>query len=162
MGYFSKGYNVICLSLLLHLVIYIIVISLLIGTARMEFYSRMFTWLQILMVCIQLCGILFCLLGYRRSETISSRISLNVLFVLWGSLEVYLMAWNYSSLSSYQTRNLTLWDCVTMLSWALKGFIWIALGLVFTAISFVKEAQKQTMNMKNNRTRNKLNNSSIC
>ena len=143
MGYFSKGYNVICLSLLLHLVIYIIVISLLIGTARMEFYSRMFTWLQILMVCIQLCGILLCLLGYRRSETISSQIFVNALFIVWGSLEVYLMAWNYSSLSPYQTRNLTLWDYATTLTRALKGFIWIASGLVFTAISLSKKLKNK-------------------
>jgi hypothetical protein len=83
------------------------------------------------------------LLGYRRSETISSQIFVNALFIVWGSLEVYLMAWNYSSLSPYQTRNLTLWDYVTTLTRALKGFIWIASGLVFTAISLSKKLKNK-------------------
>jgi len=36
------------------------------------------------------------------------------------------------------------------------------IGSSFHSNIIVKEAQKQTMNMKNNRMRNKLNNSSIC
>jgi hypothetical protein len=81
--------------------------------------------------------------GYRRGEILSSQVFVNVLFIIWGTLEVYLMAWNYSDLSSYQARNLRLWDYVTMLTWALKGFIWVSLGLIFSGVVLVKKLRNK-------------------
>ena len=140
MGYLSKGYYIICSSPVFSFILYLVLTSLFWRTNIDWLYQIMlFTGMQILVIGVQVCGIVLCLVGYRRNESISSYIFLNILLITWGSLVVlWAMGW-YLDLVRWSNlpdvRNLTIWDYMQYLTWALKGVIWIVSGLVFTVMS---------------------------
>jgi hypothetical protein len=95
------------------------------------------------MIIVQVCGIGLFLVGYRRKESVSFHMSLNILLILWGSLVVlFAVSWYWELImwsNRLGVRDLTIWDHTEYLTWALKGILWLVSGLVFTIISLSRE-----------------------
>lgn len=74
----------------------------------------------------------------------------SVLLILWGLLVSWFVVgfWNNEVLPwsrSPGVRELTTWDYLEFASWALKGFLWIASGLLFLVTSqFQKTRENKT------------------
>jgi hypothetical protein len=108
--------------------------------------------LNIVVIGIQVPGIVLCLVGWRKHDTIGSVNGLNVLLtvilVFWGSWIVYI-AW--FTVFSGQPHEKLLWmknpvAVTSFAAWTLKGIIGVTSGLVFTTIALMKKLKRRTMN----------------
>jgi len=147
MGYLLKGYCIVYLSPVLSFFAYP-VMSLLIG---MDFdwllQTKLLTLLQVLVICIQVLGLAFCIVGIRRNEPIPFNtflnMFLNIFLVLWGGFTILLALGFYGDLLDWsslpQVRNLTIWDHLQYATWAFKGLLWILAGIIFAVATFIKK-----------------------
>ena len=139
MGYLSKGYYTVCLSPAFSMIAFLVVTWL--------FWRTSFDWLTqivlstvtyISVIIVQMCGLILCFVGYRKNESVSFNLILNIFLILWGSLVTlwavggYAMLLEWSSLSG--VRSLTIWDHAEYATSALRGLLEIASGLVFTKL----------------------------
>ena len=115
MGYLSKGYYTVCLSPVFSIIVYLVVTWL--------FWRTSFDWLtqivlptvtDISVITVQVCGLILCFVGYRKNESVSFNLILNILLILWGSFVTFwAMGW-YGGLLTWSSlpgvRSLTIWD----------------------------------------------------
>jgi len=144
MCYLTIGYYVVCLSPLLSILVYIYVPELLVGPSYDWLHPMMvYTGIHTLIIGVQLCGIFLYLLWYRNERIESKQLPFvrlsSVLLILWGGLVGLFVAgfWNKEVLPWSRlpgVRGLIIWDYLQFVSWALKGFLWIASGLLFLVI----------------------------
>jgi len=139
MGYLSKGYYTICLSSVLSSVLFVI---LMFNSAVLEteLEQPVFLGMNISIISIQACGIVLCVIGYRKHETIESlslllSVVLTVLLILWGSFIVCMVS-NYVFLWKTYEKLMLMRKTVQFaayVAWAIKGTIGLISGLTFTA-----------------------------
>jgi hypothetical protein len=147
MGFLSKGYHTICLSPVFSLSVYLVVYVL---------FSRItFDWLfqiilstmtYILVIAVQVCGLILCFVGYRKNESVPFKLILSIILVLWGSFMIlWSLGW-YSKLLEWSrlpdVRSLTIWDNMEYATSVVMGLLWIASGLVFTAMSHIRKPSR--------------------
>jgi len=85
-------------------------------------------------------------MGYKKKEMEAKKLPFlklfTILLILWGFLVswfaigfyyVDVIPWSME----YGVRKLTVWDHLMFATWALKGILWIASGLVFTITSYI-------------------------
>lgn len=104
------------------------------------------TMVYISVIIIQVCGLILCLVGYRKNESVPFNLILNIFLILWGSFVTWwAMVW-YGELLEWSSmpgvRSLTVWDHAEYAASALRGLLWIASGLFLTAISYVRKPSK--------------------
>jgi len=137
MGYLSKGYYTICLSSVLSSVLFVI---LMFNSAVLEteLEQPVFLGMNISIISIQACGIVLCVIGYRKHETIESlslllSVVLTVLLILWGSFIVCMVS-NYVFLWKTYEKLMLMRKTVQFaayVAWAIKGTIGLISGLIF-------------------------------
>lgn len=86
---------------------------------------------------IQVFGLILYLVGYRKNELAdfpSLPFSV-ILLILWGVIVSYAALVSYNEFMDWISqpfrREITIWDNMEYATTALKGLLWIALGLVF-------------------------------
>lgn len=104
------------------------------------------TLVYVSVVIVQVCGLILCFVGYRKNESVSFNLILNIFLILWGSLVTWWALVWYAELLEWSSmqgvRSLTIWDHAEYATSALRGLLWISSGLVFTAISYVRKPSK--------------------
>jgi hypothetical protein len=148
MGYLSKGYYIICLSPVFSMIVGLVVTGF--------FWRTSFDWLTqivlqtvtyISVIIVQVFGLILCLVGYRKNESVSFNLILNIYLILWGSFVTWgAVSWygellEWSSLSG--VRSLTIWDHAEYATSALRGLLWIASGLFFTYIYWQRSSKTE-------------------
>ena len=143
MGYLSKGYYAVCLSLIPSSVSFMFLFQFPLQT---ELEQLVFLGVNISIIGIQICGIVLCALGYRKHETIESlsvtlSTALTALLIIWGGFIVFLVS-NYL----YHSKPYALlWmmsntvQFAAYVAWAIKGTIGLISGLVFTFKSLLRQ-----------------------
>jgi hypothetical membrane protein len=105
-----------------------------------ELEQPVFLGMNISIIIIQACGIVLCVIGYRKHETIESlsvplSVVLTVLLILWGIFIVG-MVFNYVFLWKTYEKLMLMRKTVEFaayVAWAIKGTIGLISGLTFTA-----------------------------
>jgi len=139
MGYLSKGYYTVCLSPAFSMIAFLVVTWL--------FWRISFDWLTQIMlltvtyisvIIVQVCGLILCLVGYRKNESVSFNLILSIFLIVWGSFVTLWAVGGYDMLIEWSrfpgVRSLTVWDHAEYATSALRGLLWIASGLVFTKL----------------------------
>ena len=135
MGYLSKGYYTICLSSVLSSVSFVILIMFFFET---ELEQLIFLGINISIICIQACGIVLCVIGYRKHETIESLslllgVALTGLLVTWASFIIQMVSY-YVYFSKPYEKLMLMRETVEFdayVAWAIKGIIGLISGLIF-------------------------------
>lgn len=163
MSYLSKGYYTVCLSPAVSLIAWPITLWLIIGL-RLDWILQIvsITIMHMLVIIVQISGLILCLFGYSKNEPmpfngqrsirttpVSAFIGclvLNILLILWGGFVIWWAIGWYNYLVEWsrleEVRSLIIWDHMQYLTWALKGFLWIASGIAFTAMSYAEKLSK--------------------
>jgi len=159
MGFLSRGYYAICLSCILSLSYLIALFYLFLET---DLEQPIFLGLNISILVIQACGIVLCVLGYRKHETIESLVgykgentdpshiflivALTIFLVMWAS---FIVSW-VSYYVFYSKPYEKLWlmrntlQFAAYVAWALKGTIGIISGLIFTIKFALRKTKTET------------------
>jgi hypothetical protein len=134
MGYVSKGFCIICLSPVVSIILYVIFSSLARGRAFTEFLQVLLIGQVIPTIGIQVCGIVLCLLGRVKNESLPKGIVpkiANVILLLWGILVTFYSWIEYGLAVSHPQYVSQYQEIEFSRISALMGLLWIASGIFF-------------------------------
>jgi len=147
MGYLAKGYWIVYLSPVLSLLLFFFFAGSF--SFAFDWYSSLvfFASIQILVICVQVLGITFCLIGFRKNEpllfSMPVSIFLSILLALWGGFTILIALGFYQDLlrwsSMPEVRSLIVWDYLLYVAWGLKGLLWVLAGMAFTITALIKK-----------------------
>lgn len=150
MGYTFKGYSLVYLSPL-----FSILATLLYFLGSWSGWSNwflpivVFSLLQVFLICLQLLGLAFCSVGFKKKEPVplsmSMSIFLSFLLALWGLFTIKLALGFYQDLLWWSNepgvRSLTIWDHFQYEAWGFKGLLWILAGIILPIVAFYQKRQ---------------------
>jgi len=105
-----------------------------------------FTGVHTLVIGIQVCGIILYLVGCKKEKVESKQvpfIGFSIPLIIWGLFVSWFAIgfYNYEVISwsqQFGVRELIIWDHLLFATWALKGLLWIASGLIFIVTSLAR------------------------
>ena len=163
MRYLTIGYYTVCFSPLLSMLVYLCASKLLVGRNYGWLLPIIvFTGVHLFVMSVQVCGIVLYIVGYRNEKLESKQMPLvplfSMLLILWGVLvSWFAVGFYYSELIPWSrlsgVRELTIWDHLQFASWALKGLLWIASGLIFIVTSQFQNSSMNLLDGNNSRTK---------
>jgi hypothetical protein len=151
MGYLFRGYCLVCLSPFVSFAL--IPLWGISGGIRGDWFVQAvaLTLIHVSVIVIQVLGLTFCFVGFRRNEPIRFHVIPNVFLILWGCFTIWLALALYGDLLSWsiqpQVRSLTILDHLQYETWVLKGFLWILAGVIFEVTLYIK--RNQTLHREN-------------
>jgi len=152
MRYVSKGYSLVYLSPVLSF--FVTIFAVVVGMRVLNDWfldTVLFTLIQLLLISIQVLGLVFCFVGFKRNEPISTSmfkiVCLSLLLALWGVLTIFLALGFYSDLMWWshqpEVRSLTIWDHLEFLTWGFKGSVWIFAAIILPIMTFIRKRLAQ-------------------
>jgi hypothetical protein len=150
-GYLSVGYYLVFISIVFYFVGW--------GGVDSPFPMLRFTLVQTLVISIQFFGLILCLLGYSKNETMSFKSTINIFLVLWGILVMWGVWFYYIDTLEWSRypgmRSLTIWDHLNYAAREFKGLLWIVSGLVLMIADYIQRTrQAETDSLSKNHTSN--------
>jgi len=148
MRYLSIGYYLSCFSPVLSMILFFV------GSGFVHddwlFSIIMLTVVHMSVMGVQILGLVLFFVGHRKGESIPFKewtIFFSVFLILWGSLVSFGAIGWYNELLEWsrlpEVRNLTIWDHMEYATWALKGLLWIASGLIFIGVSYFQSSKSK-------------------
>ena len=156
MGYLSKGYYTICLGSILSSILFMILFGIVFFLEK-ELGQAVSLGMNVSIIGIEACGVVLCVMGYRRHETVESlteikredpysynlrlSIPLTAFLFLWGGFIVYVISQYVAFSTPYEKLALmrnTL-QFASYVTWTLKGTIGLISGLIFTLKSLLRQ-----------------------